>query len=225
VNGYSGFEPNHYDGVRQASKFELEGLFTAFTESADLHVVVAADAPRMRELVARQPGVKTTGTSATATQYLVPSRSRTVAMPHGTPAPVAEVRSSCPPANILADQSREEIWTCAPQEGTETITLTLASPMRVTGIRMTQGRPVEFPRQLLIETSLDGTTWTPARRGDIVPEFIRAAHAAPTLPVVEVAIEPAEARVVRLRQVGRDPMAAWSLREVEVLAEAPVSTR
>jgi hypothetical protein len=225
VNGYSGFEPNHYDGVRQASKFELEGLFAAFTESADLHVVVAADAPRMRELVARQPGVKTTGTSATATQYLVPSRSRTVAMPHGTPAPVAEVRSSCPPANILADQSREEIWTCAPQEGTETITLTLASPMRVTGIRMTQGRPVEFPRQLLIETSLDGTTWTPARRGDIVPEFIRAAHAAPTLPVVEVAIEPAEARVVRLRQVGRDPMAAWSLREVEVLAEARGSTR
>ena len=101
VNGYSGFEPNHYDGVRQASKFELEGLFTAFTESADLHVVVAADAPRMRELVARQPGVRTTGTSATATQYLVPSRSRTVAMPRGTPAPVAEVRSSCPPANIL----------------------------------------------------------------------------------------------------------------------------
>ena len=38
VNGYSGFEPNHYDGVRQASKFELDGLFTAFTESADLHV-------------------------------------------------------------------------------------------------------------------------------------------------------------------------------------------
>ena len=69
VNGYSGFEPNHYDGVRQASKFEFDGLFAAFTESADLHVVVAADAPRMREIVERQPGVRTTGRSATATQY------------------------------------------------------------------------------------------------------------------------------------------------------------
>ena len=110
VNGYSGFEPNHYDGVRQASKFELDGLFAAFTESTDLHVVVAADAPRMREIVERQPGVRTTGKSATATQYVVPSRSRTVAMPRGAPAPVAEARSSCPPANILADQSLEEIW-------------------------------------------------------------------------------------------------------------------
>ena len=95
----------------------------------------------------------------------------------------------------------------------------------MTGVRLTQGRPVEFPRQLLIETSLDGSTWTPSRRGDIVPEFIRAAHAAPTLPVEQLAIEPTEARAVRLRQVGRDPMAAWSLREVEVLGEPIGSSR
>jgi hypothetical protein len=138
---------------------------------------------------------------------------------------VAEARSSCPPAKILADQSLEEIWTCAPQEGTETITLTLPSVVRVTGVRMTQGRPVEFPRQLVIETSLDGSNWTPARRGDIVPEFIRAAHAAPTMPVVALAIEPTEARAVRLRQVGHDPVAAWSLREVEVLTELTGSSR
>jgi hypothetical protein len=225
VNGYSGFEPNHYDGVRQASKFELDGLFTAFTENTDLHVVVAADAPRMRQVVERVPGARITGTSATATQYIVPSRSRTVAVPRGTPAPVAQVTSSCPPASLLADRSRDEVWTCAPQDGTETITLTLESPTRVTGLRLTQGRPVEFPRQLLIETSIDGASWTRARRGDIVPEFIRAALASPTLPVVDVAIEPVEARVVRLRQVGHDPMAAWSLREVEVLAEALSSSR
>jgi hypothetical protein len=225
VNGYSGFEPNHYDAVRQASKFEFDGLFTAFTESADLHVVVAADAPRMRAIVERQPGARITGASATATQYVVPSRSRTIATPRGAVTPASEVRSSCPSANILADQSLEAIWFCAPQEGSETITLTLPAVVRVTGVRMTQGRPVEFPRQLLIETSLDGSTWTPSRRGDIVPEFIRAAHARPTLPVVEVAIEPIDARAVRLRQVGRDPTAAWSLREAEVLAEPGDSNR
>jgi hypothetical protein len=225
VNGYSGFEPSHYDGVRQASKFELEGLFTAFTDNADLHVVVAADAPRMREMVERQQGVRMTGTSAAATQYVLPSRSRTVPMPRGSPAPVVEAKSSCPPAGILADQRIDEVWTCAPQEGTETITLTLATAVRVTGLRMTQGRPVEFPRQLLVETSLDGNTWVPSRRGDIVPEFIRAAQAAPTLPVIDLAVEPTEARAVRLRQVGRDPRAAWSLREVEVLAEPLGSNR
>jgi hypothetical protein len=225
VNGYSGFEPNHYDGVRQASKFEFDGMFTAFTESTDLHVVVAADAARMRQMVERVPGVRVTGTSATAIQYIVPSRSRTVAVPRGTPALVTQATSTCPPAELLRDRSLEEIWTCAPQDGSETITLTLESPTRVTGVRLTQGRPVEFPRQLLIETSVDGSSWTPARRGDIVPEFVHAALASPTLPVVNVAIEPVEARVVRLRQVGRDPMAAWSLREVEVLAEGLSSSR
>lgn len=225
VNGYSGFEPNHYDGVRQASKFELDGMFTAFTESADLHVVVAADAPRMRQVVERVPGVRMTAMSATATQYIVPSRSRTVAIPRGTPAAVAQVTSTCPPANLLADRRLDEVWTCAPQDGTETITLTLEAATRITGIRLTQGRPVEFPRLLLIETSIDGALWTQARRRDIVPEFVRAALASPTRPVVDVAIEPVEARIVRLRQVGHDPMAAWSLREVEVLAEVLNSSR
>jgi hypothetical protein len=84
---------------------------------------------------------------------------------------------------------------------------------------------VEFARQLLIETSLDGSTWTASRRGDILPEFIRAAHAAPTLPVVEVVMEPVEALVVRLRQVGRDPAAAWSLREVEVVGDPAAASR
>ncbi len=138
VNGYSGFEPNHYDGVRQASKFELDGLFTAFTETTDLHVWVAADAPRMREVVERQPGAVRTGTSPSATQYVVPSRSRTVAVPRGTPAPVAGVSSSCPPAQLLSDRDLEGIWICAPQDGSETITLTLAAAVRVTGLRLTR---------------------------------------------------------------------------------------
>lgn len=218
VNGYSGFEPNHYDGVRQASKFGLDGLFTAFTESADLHVWVAADAPHMREVVERQPGAVRTASSGSAMQYLVPSRSRTVAVPRGTVAKVVSVSSSCPPAQVLSDRNLSAIWTCAPQDGSETITLTLATAMRMSGLRLTQGRPAEFPRQLLIETSLDGATWMAARQGDVVPEFIRAALAAPTLPVLELAIEPRDARLVRLRQVGHDPMAAWSLREVEVIA-------
>jgi hypothetical protein len=218
VNGYSGFEPNHYDGVRQASKFELDGLFTAFTESADLHVWVAEDAPRMREVVERQPGARRT--NASATQYLVPSRSRTVAVPRGTVAKVVRVSSSCLPAEVLSDGDLEAIWTCAPQDGSETITLTLASAVRLSGLRLTQGRPVEFPRQLLIETSLDGASWTAARRGDVVPEFVRAALAAPTLPVLELTVEPQEARFIRLRQVGHDPTAAWSLREVEVIEAA-----
>jgi hypothetical protein len=104
--------------------------------------------------------------------------------------------------------------------GNETITMALRASAEVAGVRLILGRPVEFPRQLLIETSPDGESWTEARRGDVVPEFIQAADANPLQPAIEVSFEPRPAAFVRLRQVGQDPAAAWSLREVEVLRPA-----
>ena len=111
----------------------------------------------MREVVERQPGAVRTGTSATATQYSVPSRSRTVAVPRGTPAPVARrgPRPVRPP--VLADRRpRRRSGPVRRRMGTETITLTLAAAVRVTRRAPDPGRPVEFPRLLRVETSLDG---------------------------------------------------------------------
>ena len=80
VNGYSGFEPNHYDGVRQGAQFELDGTVPAtFATRGDLHVVVAADAPRLRALVERQPGAMRIGDrNAAAIQYRLPRLRRRV---------------------------------------------------------------------------------------------------------------------------------------------------
>jgi hypothetical protein len=223
VSGYSGFEPTHYDGVRQGSNLELDGVFTFFRSTADLHVVVAEDAPRLQALVERQPGVVKTGRSVVARQYRLPKRVPMSHAPLGDVRPVTRATSSCPPAPILVDGSLDVIWTCAPQLGNEIITLTLGAAREVAGVRMTLGRIVEFPRQLVIETSLDGAGWDTARSGDVVSEFIEAAHARPTQPVIDVPFPSRVAAFVRLRQVGKDPASAWSLREVQVLAPAPGS--
>jgi F5/8 type C domain len=220
VNGYSGFEPTHYDGVRQGAKLELEGVFTFFRSTADLHVVVAEDAPRLQALVERQPGVVTTGRSAEARQYRLPQQAPTSHAPFGDARPVTRATSSCPPAPILVDGGLDDIWTCSPQLGNESITLTLGGPVEVAGVRLTLGRIVEFPRQLVVETSLDGAGWDTARSGDVVSEFIRAAHARPTQPSIDVPFPPRVAAFVRLRQVGQDPASAWSMREVQVLGPA-----
>jgi hypothetical protein len=219
VNGYSGFAPNHYDGVGYAAKLELDATFQYFRSRADLHVVVAADAPRLRALVERQPGVERIAQSATATQYRLP------AFPGGAPAAaamtVASVKSaqaSCPPARVLADGAFDEVWLCEPQMGTESITFELQQPAAVEGVRLTLGRPVAFPRELAVETSLDGRTWVPARHGDVVDAFVRAAVASPTRPVIVLTFPARPAGFVRLRQTGADPTASWAMLEVEVLA-------
>jgi len=220
VNGYSGFEPNHYFGIRYGAKHEMDSTFQYFRAEADLHVVVAADAPRLRDLVERQPGAVRTAESATATQYRLP---RLVPGAPAVPAAsrvvkVTSAQASCPQARVLGDGAFEEMWTCEPQMGTESITLQLATPAMLDAVRLTLGYPTAFPRALVVETSLDGQSWEPAFRGDVLAQFIRAALASPTRPVILLPFESREAAVVRLRQTGSDPTTSWSMREVELLA-------
>ena len=49
---------------------------------------------RMHQVVERQPGARRTASSASGTQYIVPSRSRTIAVPRGTVAKVVSVFST-----------------------------------------------------------------------------------------------------------------------------------
>jgi hypothetical protein len=220
VNGYSGFEPTHYDGVRQGTKLELDGLLTYYRTLGNLHVVVAADAPRLAAFVERQPGVLLSGRSEAAVQYRLPKLVTAAAVPAGEVLRIATATSSCPPADVLVDRRVADVWTCEPQIGRETITLTLAGVAGVAAVRLTQGRPVEFPRLIRVETSLDGEAWTGVYEGDVVGPFMTGALAAPVRPVLVVPLRPTNARVVRIRQVGNDPASAWSLREVEVLGRA-----
>jgi hypothetical protein len=125
---------------------------------------------------------------------------------------------------VLADGAFDEMWVCEPQMGTESITLELDRSAAMDAVRLTLGLPAAFPRALAVETSTDGESWVPARRGDVVDAFIRGALASPTRPVLVLPFEPREAGFVRLRQTGADSTASWSMREVEVLARPALQT-
>ena len=121
-------------------KQELDGTFQR-PARADLHVVVAANAPRLRALVERQPGVVRTSQSATATQY------RLAALHVGTAGAAGRwwaksAQASCPPARVLST-CFDEIWICEPQMGTESITFELGG-RAVKGVRLTLGRRWRF---------------------------------------------------------------------------------
>jgi hypothetical protein len=66
VNGYSGYEPKHYEALRQAARLEVDGFFEPFRARGDLFVVVNVDQPRLIALVERQPAAATRAARARA---------------------------------------------------------------------------------------------------------------------------------------------------------------
>ena len=184
VNGYSGYEPRFYEAVRQGARFEVDGLFQPFRARGDLFVVVNADQPRLRALVERQPGAVCIG-----------DRQRHSAVPAAAAAAGARVHASAAP---VAHRGRHRVVSrgrcggdrrrrstpdgCAGRSGaTEWFQADLGAPAdRVAAVRYTLGESYrEFPRVLVIETSLDGQAWEPAWDGDVIAPTIEGSLAEP----------------------------------------------
>jgi hypothetical protein len=71
---------------------------------------------------------------------------------------------------------------------------------------------------LLIETSHDGISWSTARRGSVLGEFIEGGLNDPASLRALLRFEPREARYVRLRPVGQPENFAWFVAELEIRA-------
>jgi hypothetical protein len=223
VNGYSGYEPSYYEAVVQGSRFEVNGLFTPFRAREDLFVVVGRGQTRLRDLVERQPGVVRVAERDGVLEYRLPRG----APPETddsrmTRLPIASAMSTClSDATPLAfDGDLDTRWMCGPQSGHETFVVDLGHPVDdVALVRYALGRYFkDFPRELIIDTSVDGETWEPGRAGDVVEATIEGAMAEPLRVPATLRFAPRRARYVRLRQVGHDDAVDWSLAELEIRA-------
>ena len=221
VNGYSGYEPKYYEGVRQGSRFEVDDLFATFRAADDLFVVVNLDQPRLMSLVERQPGAVMVAEANGARQYRLPRRAAP-AHPHSITAPVRIVRAtaSCATPEAAIDGTLVTRWVCGPQSGKEWFIADLGAVSdRVSAIRYTLGESYrEFPRVLVVETSLDGRTWEPAWDRDVLAATIGGALLDPLAAPATVPFAPRPARYVRLRQTGKDNDVVWAMPELEILA-------
>jgi hypothetical protein len=226
VNGYSGYEPKHYEAVRQGSRFEVDGVFEPFRARGDLFVIVNTDQPRLMALVERQPGVTRIAERRGIREYRLPRRAPPAAEPVAAePVRLASASASCASAGAAIDGDLATSWICGPQRGGESFVVDLGTAVdAICAVRYTMGESYrEFPRVLLVETSVDGTTWEAAWNGDVIAASIEGSLLDPLTAATTVSFAPRRARFVRLRQTGRDDV-NWVLPELAVLAARSHST-
>ena len=221
VNGYSGYEPKYYEGVRQGTRFEVDDVFATYRASDDLFVVVNLDQPRLMSLVERQAGAVVVAEGNGARQYRLPRRGGP-AHAHAVMAPIriARATASCTMPEAALDGNLATRWVCGPQSGREWFIADLgAVSNQVSAIRYTMGESYrEFPRVLVVETSLDGQTWEPGWDRDVIAPTIEGALLDPRAAPTTVPFATRPARYVRLRQTGQDYDVVWAMPELEILA-------
>jgi hypothetical protein len=221
INGFSGYEPGYYEALRTLSQAGDQALFEPFRTLGELHVLVPDDDGPMQALVERQPGLVAVGRSDGHRQYRL-SRVQVdapAALPSGRLLTVTPLSASCSPEGLrfATDRDIDSRWVCGVQNADQQVTFDLGRAATAGAIVHALGTTgADFPRHLIVDTSLNGNDWDPAWEGSPAAAVLRAAIEAPRLTRTVFTFTPRPARYVRLRQIGRHEVNYWSIAEFEV---------
>jgi hypothetical protein len=220
INGYSGYQPGYYEALRTLSRAGDPALFQPFRAFGDLHVMVDEGDGTLRTLVERQPGSEAVRLSGGQRQYWLPRR------PADEPAPplgrllmATGLSASCSPEGLAfaTDADMDTRWVCGIQNAEHQVTFDLGYAATTGAIVHALGTAgADFPRQLVVETSLDGQVWDLAWQGSPAAAVLQAAMQAPRSTRAVFSFTPRPARYVRMRQTGRHEVNYWSIAEFEV---------
>jgi hypothetical protein len=226
VNGYSGHRPAFFEALRMGIGRGEPDALAALTDHAPIALLLdrsADDDQRVARMMARVPGATLAGEEGTRVLYLASRTTPVPPPPPGSALPIVRIEASVNAADVenVRDRRLRTRWsTNAPQHGAEQLTVHLGARSRVTGVSLSSGPfMTDFPRELAIDTSLDGAAWTERWRGAISGLAVAAALAEPAAMPIRIGIEPHVATVIRLRQTGRDQTALWSIAELRVEGE------
>jgi hypothetical protein len=218
VNGYSGFAPNSYGILMEGAREHVTDLFAPLQALGELDVVVKRDAGEYQALVRRQPGVSITGEDTVFTQFRLPARP--VRGPGtGQRVPIRSLSSICASSSLgrAIDRNTSTMWICGPGTSEQQLVTDLGSEQTAGAIMHSQGTFTGgFPRQMKVETSLDGRTWMPAWQGNAWGVAMAAAMNDPKTLRMWMPFEPRRARYVRLTRPGQDKEYYWTIAELEV---------
>jgi hypothetical protein len=109
------------------------------------------------------------------------------------------------------------VWQCALWDERQAVTIDLGE-VRTVGSVVDDLGPFSwlFPAALAVETSEDGTSWTPAWSGTVLDRTILAGMDDPKRLRIVVDFPRRQARYVRVRAASGGTDAPWTIAELEV---------
>jgi F5/8 type C domain len=202
VNGVSGYDPPFYAPLQDGLNAFEPSVLVALSAFGPLDVVVNGDSDpdgvwaRYAASVAGAPIL----TDGTRRVYHVPA-TPPLAPVLGPEIPIVAVTASWRGAEVVTDGKLETEWHDNPQQlPKHWIAVDLGGIHNVAGVTMTLGEWArDFPRQLAIQTSVDGTTWETVWQGPTVTLAMLAAIERPRESPIRLSFASRPARFVRLR--------------------------
>jgi F5/8 type C domain len=228
LNGFSGFFPPYYSlmqlGLESGDQRVLSEIATWG------RILIAIDRrndPKgdwVRYVSAHQ-GVVAAGSSDTWNFFLLPEAAaeRPSAMTGGelVPQQITSNFDSSRTSDLLDDNPFTRWATRGPQRGTEQLVVDLGAAKELSGVVLSLGRyALDFPRSLVIETSLDGERWITVWHGPTVALSVVAALSDPRNINLEFRLNAPTGRFVRLRQTQADAEHGWSIAKLSVFGTA-----
>jgi hypothetical protein len=219
INGYSGYHPNYYSALNYSVRFEEDSAFLPFQARTELDVLVPTRAPRLIALVEKQSAVQVIARQTDWIHYRLPRRGRADAgRESGTRLTIRNIASACSgdALHLALDNDRVTRWVCGPTVEEQSLEIDLGNPTMVGAVVNGIGRyHDQFPSEMIVETSTDRTTWTPAWNGTLVAQTIRSGIDNPDVLRIVIPFAPREARYVRLRHPRARNDYYWTIAELE----------
>ena len=224
-NGYSGYFAPHYAALNRLLLDQDPAIIARLSELGSIEVMVdhALDpSGTWRAFMDRTPRARRVAVTGDYTTYFVPLLVEKTAVASGRSVPIVAATASVN-ANwwpLVTDGNLYTRWHAGrEQRRGDWFTADLGSERQVSGVEMLIGGYVaDFPRDLLVETSTDGATWTPAWSGRTAIVAFSGALQDPRNVPLSLPITPRPARFVRMTQVGPEMVHYWSIAELRVLA-------
>ena len=223
VNGYSGYEPPYYDILRGAVAAQDVNVLAALRVERPLLVSVDAKGkgpgPLEKKLDA-VPGARLLGNHGGRRLYLLPKADPPQAPLAGEPLPIQAVRANrgSGDARKLIDGDVNSWWASGQrQKPGDRIVLELPRPERLSGMILAMGDGFfNYPRHLVVETSVDEGEWRTVWEGETASQAVAASLKGQRSFSIAIPTGGVQARFIRLTQSWRDPR-PWSIAEITVL--------
>ena len=227
-NGYSGYFAPHYWAMQYMIKHHDPAILTRLSSYGPFEVVIDNDwdpEARLRRFLLSAPQTSLVYRDDRYSAFRVERGPHVTALPRpqGQTLPIASIQAEYNAAMVgaMVDHDIMTRWHCGrEQRPGDSFTLDLGSERVVNGAELLiAGFVADFPRQLSIETSSDGTAWSTAWTGDAALIALSAALEDPLNIPMPFVFEPRKARFLRFTELASEETYYWSVAELRILGQ------